>query len=299
MQMLKKNIPLIVILVLFAAGAYLNMATTTKTESSEAKHHVKWSGSMAEAVKSAKESNKPVFVDVYADWCGACKVLENKVFTQEDVANQLNTKVVPVRVDADQDRAFAAKHEIRALPTLMMLAPDGSVVWRMEGAPQAQQFLDMLQDALKKYDSIAQLNKRLEDNPKDLEANYRLGMLAWENQQFEQAVSHLEKTLDVSSATGGIDIEQAQLVLAQSQGMAGNLQQAAETAGSFIEKHPTSKHLYEAYYLQGALFLELGKNEQARTSLQKVIQAGSGKVPGYLHERAQRILAEIPEPVKE
>lgn len=49
-----------------------------------------------------KEKPKRVFMDVYTDWCGWCKVMEKKTFSNKDVAKYMNDNFYAVRVNAEQ-----------------------------------------------------------------------------------------------------------------------------------------------------------------------------------------------------
>jgi thioredoxin-related protein len=77
------------------------------------------------AKSKAKNENKLIFVDVYADWCGPCKMLDKNVFSDKVVGNILNTKFVPVKIDGDKDDNVLTMMEfdIEAFPTLILIDP--------------------------------------------------------------------------------------------------------------------------------------------------------------------------------
>ncbi|HRI80581.1 MAG TPA: DUF255 domain-containing protein [Cyclobacteriaceae bacterium] len=62
---------------------------------------VKWM-SFAEAVEKSKTVKKKIFIDVYTDWCGWCKVMDKSTFSEENVAKILNEDFYPVKFDAEQ-----------------------------------------------------------------------------------------------------------------------------------------------------------------------------------------------------
>jgi thioredoxin-related protein len=62
---------------------------------------VKWM-SFEEAVERSKKEKRKIFIDVYTDWCGWCKVMDNKTFTDPEVARLLNEKFYPVKFNAEQ-----------------------------------------------------------------------------------------------------------------------------------------------------------------------------------------------------
>jgi len=51
-------------------------------------------GTYTEALAKAKEENKPVFLDVYAGWCGPCKKLKKTTFKDETVGEYFNKNFI-------------------------------------------------------------------------------------------------------------------------------------------------------------------------------------------------------------
>jgi len=67
-----------------------------KTESA-----VKWM-TFEEAVEKSKTEKRKIFIDVYTDWCGWCKVMDKNTFTDPKIASLLNEKFYAVKFDAEQ-----------------------------------------------------------------------------------------------------------------------------------------------------------------------------------------------------
>ena len=62
-------------------------------------------GSYREVLEKAKAENKKVFIDFYTTWCGPCKEMSSKVFTDADVAKYFNEKFISYQINAE-DKAF-------------------------------------------------------------------------------------------------------------------------------------------------------------------------------------------------
>jgi thiol:disulfide interchange protein DsbD len=92
--------------------------------------HEEWLTDEAEALRRAKELGKPVIIDFRADWCAACKELEHKTFPHPEVAPLLE-KFIKVKIDAteetDENAALRQKYGALALPTVVLIRPDGAV----------------------------------------------------------------------------------------------------------------------------------------------------------------------------
>jgi thioredoxin-related protein len=62
---------------------------------------VKWM-SFEQAVEKSKTEKRPIFIDVYTDWCGYCKLMDKNTFNEPTVAKVLNEKYYAVKFDAEQ-----------------------------------------------------------------------------------------------------------------------------------------------------------------------------------------------------
>ncbi|MEM7282061.1 MAG: thioredoxin [Pseudomonadota bacterium] len=62
-------------------------------------------------------SDQPVLVDFFAEWCGPCKALSPVI---EDLRRSFDGKAKVVKLDIDQSPATAQKYAIRSVPTLVV-----------------------------------------------------------------------------------------------------------------------------------------------------------------------------------
>ncbi len=62
---------------------------------------VKWM-SFEEAIEKSKAEKRKIFIDVYTDWCGWCKVMDKNTFSEANVAKILNEDFYSVKFNAEQ-----------------------------------------------------------------------------------------------------------------------------------------------------------------------------------------------------
>ncbi|PNX98213.1 thioredoxin Y1 chloroplastic-like [Trifolium pratense] len=89
-------------------------------------------------------SDKPVFVDFYATWCGPCQFM---VPVLEEVSARLQDQIQIVKIDTEKYPSIANKYKIEALPTFIIFK-DGKPFDRFEGALTADKLIERIETTL-------------------------------------------------------------------------------------------------------------------------------------------------------
>src|SRR5690606_35593617 len=94
--------------------------------------------------------NKPIFIDVYTEWCGPCKWMDQNVFNQKEVGDYMNKNFISVKLDAEKGfgKAFAKAYHIGSYPTYVYFNQNGDVVLTTSGSLDIDKFLHLSKKAL-------------------------------------------------------------------------------------------------------------------------------------------------------
>jgi len=105
---------------------------------------VRWEDTLENAQRLAGQSNRLVLIHFWAPWCSVCKQMEANVYTQPAVAAELAADYVAVKINADHFPATAQKYGVSALPTMVIIAPNGQMLDSMRGRIEAPQYVARL-----------------------------------------------------------------------------------------------------------------------------------------------------------
>ncbi len=110
------------------------------------------------AIATAGQEDKIVMLDVYTDWCPPCKQLDEEVFSDQNVAAEVNKDFVALKVNPEKGRAnreFVERYQVQGYPTILFLNGKGEEIHRMAGFKAAEGFLEELETARSKANASA------------------------------------------------------------------------------------------------------------------------------------------------
>lgn len=90
------------------------------------------------------KSDKPVFVDFYADWCGPCRMVAPVI---DELSLEYDGKLKFVKINVDYAQNVALRYGIMSIPTLIIFK-DGKPAKTFIGAASKGQYVRMINEVL-------------------------------------------------------------------------------------------------------------------------------------------------------
>ncbi len=96
-------------------------------------------------LKELINSEHPVLVDFYAEWCNPCKTMS---MILKELKRQVGEDTKIVKIDVEKYAKVAQHFKIKGVPTLIIFK-DGEIKWRESGVHSVPQLVQILDDVKK------------------------------------------------------------------------------------------------------------------------------------------------------
>lgn len=125
---------------------------TTMAASPDGEETIRWIYSQQQAFTFAKDTNKPIFIDNWAEWCAACKKLDFTTFKDKELIVEINQNWIAFKKDLTEEtitnELYQEIYDIQGLPTIILMSPDADMSTKKNiiGVIQAKELLQHMQD---------------------------------------------------------------------------------------------------------------------------------------------------------
>ncbi|MGC9344951.1 MAG: thioredoxin family protein, partial [Bacteroidales bacterium] len=187
-----KGIMMKVKTILILLFAFFGMHVSAQIDFLEISQEEEWNV----ALEDAKESEKLIFLDIYATWCGPCKYLDKNVYTDVSLGEYYNANYINIKMDGETPfgSTIARKYGLTAYPTMFYLNSDQEIITQIVGVREA--------DPLTKIGEVISENQARFDYFND---NYKNGELnAGELKEYQELLRAVEQGDKAAEVAGKI-----------------------------------------------------------------------------------------------
>ncbi|TGK87402.1 DUF255 domain-containing protein [Leptospira noumeaensis] len=227
-----------------------------------------WGGSIQKGFETAKQDKKFIIVDVFADWCTYCLVLEKEIFPDPEVSRILDN-FVRVRLDGEEFPNFRKKYNIEGYPTILFLDGDGNYVTKISGLATKEDILGISKRILQEQNIESYLKTELRRNVNSPDIHFRLGLIYFQKKDFEKAEIQFTEAVQKSKNLPVIK-ENAHFNLNLAKSIHGSKESAANSWKEFLEVYPSSTHKTTAKLYYGLTLKDAGESKLAKSVLLEI-----------------------------
>lgn len=177
----------------------------------------KWETSIQKGFQTAKLEKKFLIVDLYADWCTYCLVLEKEIFPDPELSKVLDG-FVRVRLDGDEFPNLKNKYKVEGYPTILFLDADANYLTKITGLATKEDILRISKQILEEPNFESYLKTELRRTNGSPELLFRLGIFYHELKKWELAREYYRKVSEHKKADPKLkDLTTANLKILDSQ----------------------------------------------------------------------------------
>ena len=107
-------------------------------------------GSWKEVLEKARQTNKPIFLNIYKFWSKPCKQMKSEVFPLAEIGNVYNPNFICYQLDSEKGEGIEIikKYKVEVYPTFLFINGDEKSFFHASGAKEAKDFIALSKSAL-------------------------------------------------------------------------------------------------------------------------------------------------------
>ncbi len=198
--------------------------------------------------------------------------MEDSTFTDPKVI-ALSKSMVFVKVEAKKDTLTREKYKIAGFPTVILMNSSGDEIDRIYGYAPGEEFVATIRDYLEGRNTLDDLSRKFEADPKDAGLAFRLAEKYEGRQMYDQAGSYYQKVLQLDPEDEKGHSDDALMSLAWLEMRKKDYTKAIDTFKYFLQKFPQSEMAQDAEVYIPYSYAKAGDTTQALELYQKFLSA--------------------------
>lgn len=106
---------------------------------------------IAELREQAEEEEKLVLLYFTAEWCPPCQLMKENVLPEEAVQEAIEADYLFLKIDVDEEPETATQYEVRGVPYMLIVDPEGERVSSFSGYREKEQYIETIQEIAEEY----------------------------------------------------------------------------------------------------------------------------------------------------
>ncbi|MBI4465073.1 MAG: thioredoxin family protein [Acidobacteria bacterium] len=236
-----------------------------------AEDSIYWFKDLKQASEAAQRADLPMFIDFWADWCVACKIMDADVYTDSRVIEAFQSKIVGVRVHFDMQQELARKYNVPALPFLVFTNSYGTPLLYHRGFLAAED-LSKVADAMPPLAEINRLDRILQKDKDHFETLVAMGQALRTASFYETSNTYYERAAKRNEAKkDAAQRESILFAMGSNWLMLRDGKQAAEMFERCLKGFPKSERRPDFLLGLGRAYILDEKKDKGRRALHSVI----------------------------
>ena len=108
------------------------------------KEGIQWGSNLQQAQALSRQTGKPILLHFYSDTCPPCRMMEANTFPNPSVVEAIQSSFIPVKLNTRHYPHEAKMFNIQAVPTDIILSPDGRMLQMAQGGQDASRYTQFL-----------------------------------------------------------------------------------------------------------------------------------------------------------
>ena len=234
---------------------------------------IHWYKDLDEAVEAAQQTDRPMMIDFWADWCAPCRIMDAEVYTDPELITVFREKMIGVRIHFDLQPDMVRKFNVLALPYLLFTNSYGTELLAHQGMLDAPAMTTIVNAFPDDIAEINRIDRILQEDKNDFPALVEMARKLREKGFYDSSNGFFQRTLRHDQAKKNAAERE---VILYTMGLNSLVLQDGKAAASSLERclkeFPASDHKPKILLALGRVYLLREDEKKAKRTLTSVVK---------------------------